>query len=211
LDVRFISTVQSPVFSELVGSQVEDVEDLLDHPPLSNLSTLFTRYEATPRILRDELVIDNETLALETINFDSSAGGIVGSGAAFLVYDFVLNSTNHVVHCCAGMEDFFVIGGETLEYIGIERNANVTEYFSEERTGQLSISERPEGGLVRLADLVPGDVISVTLRWRPNIKDVNKEVENVLSGEFFIQRIEVTADGEALDLDLDPIVLTNLG
>ena len=155
-------------------------------------------------------MIDNQSLSIETVNFDTSAGGIVGKGA-FLVYDFLLNSTNHLAHCCAGMEDFFVIGAETLEYVGIERNENITEYFSEKKEGQLGISERPDGGLIRLADLEPGDVISITLRWIANIKDVNKEVENILSGRFFIQRIEVTVDGEAVDLALDPIVLYNLG
>jgi hypothetical protein len=109
------------------------------------------------------------------------------------------------------MEDFFVIGGETLEYIGIEFNANISEYYSEERTGHPGIDERPEGGLMRLHDLEPGDVLSLTLRWHPNIKDVNQEVEDILSGRFFIQRIEATVDGEIVDLSLDPIVLTNLG
>ena len=210
LEVRFISTAQSSSFPELMGQKVENVEDLLDHPPLSNLTSLFSQYGAEPRIMRNEVMIDNQSLSIETVNFDSSAGEIVGNGA-FLVYDFLLNSTNHLAHCCAGMEDFFVISAETLEYIGIERNENITEYFSEKKGGQLGISERPDGGLIRLADLEPGDVISITLRWMANIKDVNKEVENILSGRFFIQRIEVTVDGEAVDLALDPIVLYNLG
>ncbi|MBU7004646.1 MAG: hypothetical protein HXS50_03710 [Theionarchaea archaeon] len=211
LDIRFISTVQAAVFPELVGSRMENVHDLLDIPPLSNLSTLFSSYGAEPRITSEDVEIENETLRIETINFDHSAGGILGSGAALLVYDFILNSTDHVVYCCTGMEDFFVIGGETLEYIGIEFNANITEYYSEERTGYLGIEERPEGGLIRLNDLVPGDVFSLTLRWHPNIKNVNEEAENILSGKFFIQRIEVTVDGEVVDLSLDPVVLTNLG
>ena len=210
LDVRFISTIESSNFEDKIGLLIEDPMDFLTSPPLSNLSDLFSDYGADPRIFNETIELDENELMLYTFDFDSSSGGIVGSGA-FLVYDFLINSTGHLVSSCRGLEDFFVAAENTLNYISFERNENITEYFSEERAGYKTLRDRPEGGLVEFRDLSPGDVITITLRWEPNIKGVSKEVKNILSGGMFIERIEVTADGKMVDLGLETLIIKNLG
>jgi len=210
LDIRFISTINSSHSMDQLGVRFDDPADLLRMPPLSNLSELFSQYEATPRILNQTIDLAGRELTLLTFDFDASSGGIVQSGA-YLVYDFFLNSTRHLVGFYKGMEDFFYRAEETLEFIGIECNQNITEYFSEAGSGRRTIRERPEGGLVRFRDLSPGDVISITLRWRPNIKASTAETKNALLGDRFLLRIEVMADGEVLDLGLQPTFIRNLG
>lgn len=210
LDIRFISTMNSSKSMDRIGLRVDDPAQLLGIPPLSNLSELFLQYGARPRILNQTVKLGGRELAMRTFDFDASSGGIVQTGA-YLVYDFLFNSTNHLVGFCKGMEDFFYRAEDTLEFIGIECNKNVTEYFSGAGMGRKTMRERPSGGLVRFEDLSPGDVISITMRWRPNIKASSLETKNALLGDRFMQRIEVMADGEMLDLGLQPTFIRNLG
>lgn len=210
LDIRFTSTVEWSHGCSMLSERIEDPGIFLSIEPLPNLSSMLADYGAEPRALSYEVEVDDDALASRTYSFDSSAGGVIGSGA-FLVYDFLLNSSDHLVACLRGMEDFFVIAGESLTYLAIEHNANISEYVSEERPDAMHLRDRPEGGLARFRDLSPGDIVSVTLRWRPNTKACSEEVRQVLSGSFFIQRMEITADGTPLDLELDPILLRNLG
>jgi hypothetical protein len=210
LDIRFISTMNSSRSMDNLGLRVDDPAELLQIPPLSNLSELFSQYGARPRNLNQTITVSGRELSMRTFDFDASSGGIVQSGA-YLVYDFLFNSSGHLVGFCKGMEDFFYRAEDTLEYIGIECNKNVTEYFSAGGVGRKSLRERPGGGLVRFKDLSPGDVISITMRWRPNIKASLPETKNALLGDRFMQRIEMMADGEMLDLGLQPTFIKNLG
>jgi len=210
LDIRFISTVQDHGLDELLGHRFEDPASLLEYPPMCNLSELFEEYDASPRTLRTDVEIDGKTLSLYTFDFDLSSGGLVQSGP-FLVYDFLFNATGHLVGFFRGAEDFFVRPEDTLEYIGVQVNQNITEYFWEKREGSLSIADRPLGGLVRLQDLSPGDVISINMRWKPNMKSASREAKDILSGRLFLHRVEVLADGSPVDLGLGALVIRNLG
>jgi len=210
LDIRFISTMNSSNTIDQLGLRFDDPADLLQIPPLSNLSRLFSQYGARPRILNQTITLAGRELTMRTFDFDASSGGII-LGGAYLVYDFLFNSSNHLVGFCKGMEDFFYRAEDTLEFIGIECNKNVTQYFSEAAAGRKTLRERPDGGLVRFTDLSPGDVISITIRWKPNTKASSQEAKNALLGDRFMERVEVMADGEMLDLGLQPTFIKNLG
>ncbi len=210
LDIRFISTVEYAGFGERMGQAMDDPNDLLSDPPLSNLSAILAQYGAGPRILNEVIYLQGVKHVLCTYDFDASSGGIVGSGA-FLVYEFLFNSSNHLVGCFRGMEDFFIMADDTLDYICVEARDNLTEYSREKRTDERPMTDRPRSGVIRLTDLAPGDTVSVTLRWRPNIKGATKEMRSNLSGARFIERIEVEADGRIVEVGIPTILIKNLG